>query len=152
MDKKFKDWYESLPGERNDSLMAFGHTAYLLGKSVKNGQKKDVDECYPFLVEDWTKTYPEQAIGFNGVDGNKIKSIIKQLRKAVVAGGKENTREQVVASWQYILKYLKRGQSFYSGKNLSVIESGLGTIILEIKGHGKSIGQKQSATDYINSL
>lgn len=120
-------------------------------KETRARAKKEVPPEYPDFVRIWTEAYPD--LGFSALDGKKIKSLIGQTKAYLLAGGKEDTKEAVVAMFAYVVNYLKKDGGWYNGKDLSIIDSKYRTIIFEIKnGKSKSTPKKQSPRDYINSF
>lgn len=114
-------------------------------------RKKPVDECYPEFVRIWTEQFPQ--LGFDAVAGNKMKSIITKTKQYLTNGGRPTDKESSCNMWQYIVKYLGRGQSWFSGKGLAIIESRFYEIVNEIK-NGKQPRQNRSdeAYSYVNSI
>ncbi len=119
-------------------------------KESKKNKKGEPDEFYPAFVQEWTQAYPE--LGFDGISGKKIKSLITKTNAYLTNSGKEVTLHNSVNMFLYILAYVKRVSHFCHGKPMTTFESQYLSIIFEIK-NGKSTGQKkQSARDYINSF
>ncbi len=121
-------------------------------KKKKENKKKKVtsDEFYPLYVKAWIEAYPE--LGFDGVSGRKIKSLITRTNTYLTNSGKEVTPQSSVNAFLYVLAYIKRDNHFCHGKPISTLDSQYLSIIFELK-NGKPTGQKkQSARDYINSF
>lgn len=115
------------------------------------GAKTEVLEEYHDFVRIWTEAYPD--LGFSGLDGKKIKSLIGQTKAYLLAGGREPTKEATIAMFAYVVAYLKREGGWYNGKDLSIIDSKYRTIIFEIKnGKQTSTPRKRSVREIINSL
>ncbi len=119
-------------------------------KESKKNKKGEPDEFYPAFVQEWVLAYPE--LGFDGISGKKIKSLITKTNAYLTNSGKEVTVHNSVNAFLYVLAYIKRVSHFCHGKPITTFESQYLSIIFEIK-NGKSTGpKKQSARDYINSF
>lgn len=110
---------------------------------------KAVDECYQEFVKMWCEAYPDLAIGFNGVAGAKIKSLILKSR-TWIGKSKEVTNENVNGMFAYVLAYVKRENHWLHGKDLTTWDSKYLEVIYEIK-NGKR-NTNQSARSVINAL
>lgn len=104
-------------------------------------EKEPLDPCYHEFVRIWIEAYPD--FRFGAVEGRKIKDLIPKLRWHQMANKKSETPEAVCHLWQYIVNYLKRGQSQYSNKSLKYIDSTIDQIIYEIRN-----GRQQRETPY----
>lgn len=122
---------------------------FVKGKA-KAKKEKTVDPAFPEFVRIWVEAYPD--LGFSPVDGKKIKSLIDKTKKYLVAGGKECTTEAALAMFQYVVNYLKRGDTWFAGKDLAVIDSKYLSLIFEIKNGKQRTSKAPSARDIINSL
>lgn len=113
-------------------------------------RKKPSDECYTEFVRIWVEHNKE--LGFDAMSGNKIKSIITKTRQYLNNNNKGNSKDDACNMWQYVVKYLNRGQSWFSGKGLAIIDSRFYEIVNEIK-NGKQPRQNRSdeAYGYITS-
>lgn len=121
-----------------------------VSKESKKNKEGARDEFYPLFVQEWTEAYPD--LGFDGISGKKIKSLITKTKRYLQNSGKEVTPDACLFMFQYIIAYVKRVNHFCHGKPITTFDSQYLSIIFELK-NGKSTGQKkQSARDYINSF
>lgn len=116
--------------------------------SKKKKKEKVDDGFYPEFVKLWHSAYPE--LGFDALSGRKIKSIIAKTKAYLVAGGKDPST--AAEMWSYILAYMVKGDTWFHGKDLGIIESKFNSLVFEIKNGKPKPAAKQSARDYINSL
>jgi len=161
MDKKFKEWFDQkvngriIPANSENemyrAMLEWTEEAYKLGKEVKKKSKIESDGSYPEFVRIWCESFPEY--GFTAMDGKKIKSIIQQTKNWLSAGGKDSGAKASADMFQYIMNYVKKGDTWFTGKDLATIDSKYRSLIIEIK-NGKQQASKKpaSARDYINNL
>jgi hypothetical protein len=118
-------------------------------KVVRKKKEKEVDPFFPEFVRVWTEAYPE--MGFDGMAGKKIKSLVAKTKAYLVAGGKDPST--AVQMWAYIIAYMKRGDTWFHGKDLGVIESKFNSLVFEIKnGKQKQSPRTRTTTDALNDL
>ena len=108
------------------------------------------DTAYPEFVRIWTEAYPE--LGFDGLSGRKIKSLISQTKAILRENDKTDDSEAAKNLFSYILAYMKRSGHWLHGKSITVVDSKYREIYFEIKNGKTPAAKKQSARDYINSL
>lgn len=99
--------------------------------SAKKTEKQEKDLNYPDFVEAWCEAYP--ALGFDKVSGSKIKDMIRDTRRHITLAGKEITRESVIATFRYVLAYVKRENHFAHGKPITTFAQQYNSIVLEIQ-------------------
>lgn len=120
-------------------------------KSDLGDVKTEVDSCYAQFVHIWTEAYPE--LGFDGLSGKKIKSLITQSRAIVEQRGSDPSDDQKATGiFMYLINYVKRSGHWLNGKTISTFDSKYREIYWE-KEHGKQKpAGKQSAKDYVSQL
>lgn len=109
-------------------------------KTKKKREPKAADECYADFVKMWCEAYPD--LGFDGVSGVKINSMIKRTRERMTAVGKIADKESVNAAFAFVLAYVKRENHWVHGQDIKVFDQKYLSVVREIK-EGKPVKQNQ---------
>lgn len=118
-------------------------------KKSKKNKEVAPDEFYPAFVQEWTQAYPE--LGFDGISGKKIKSLISKTKRYLENSGKVVTPDGCLSMFQYVLAYIKRANHFCHGKPITTFDSQYLSIIFEIK-NGKTTSQPPSTREILRNI
>jgi len=116
-------------------------------KKIKKGGA--TDEFYPAFAQKWIEAYPE--LGFDGISGKKIKSLISKTNAYLTNSGKEVTVQNSVNAFLYVLAYVKRVSHFCHGKPITTFESQYLSIIFELK-NGKTTSKPGNTRDILRNI